>query len=158
MDKENRKVFMKWFFPRFPAILFRRYRDSSEVTPFSMQRAFDLVTRFPSPLLIIRQPIVSSWESLMDPIQCRSGLYILLTDFLLPVSLVCAKKCRWGSDRQLPRFCPPLFVSYHPLPFDALLYTYLISSNLMFLWPCIMNWPYKTTNVMHWILFIQFSL
>jgi len=27
--------------------------------------------------------------------------------------------------------------------------------NLMFLWPCIMNWPYKTTNVMHWILFIR---
>jgi len=26
--------------------------------------------------------------------------------------------------------------------------------NLMFLWPCIMNWPYKITNVMHWILFI----
>ena len=25
----------------------------------------------------------------------------------------------------------------------------------MFLWPCIMNWPYKTTNVMHWILFIR---
>jgi len=47
-----------------------------------MQRAFDLVTRFPSPLLIIRQPIVSSWESLMDPIHCRSGLYTLLTDLL----------------------------------------------------------------------------
>ena len=27
--------------------------------------------------------------------------------------------------------------------------------NLMFLWPCIMNWPYKTTNVMHLILFIR---
>ena len=27
--------------------------------------------------------------------------------------------------------------------------------NLMFLWPCIMNWPYKTTNVMHWKLFIR---
>ena len=27
--------------------------------------------------------------------------------------------------------------------------------NIMFLWPCIMNWPYKTTNVMHWILFIR---
>ena len=27
--------------------------------------------------------------------------------------------------------------------------------NLMFLWPCIMNWPYKTTNVMHWILFTR---
>ena len=27
--------------------------------------------------------------------------------------------------------------------------------NLMFLWPCIMNWPYKTTNVMQWILFIR---
>jgi len=25
----------------------------------------------------------------------------------------------------------------------------------MFLWPCIMNWPYKTTNVMNWILFIR---
>jgi len=25
----------------------------------------------------------------------------------------------------------------------------------MFLWPCIMNWPYKTTNVMHWTLFIR---
>lgn len=93
-----------------------------------MQRAFDLVTRFPSPLLIIRQPIVSSWESLMDPIQCRSGLYTLLTDCLLPVSLVWAKKWRWGSDRQLPRFCPPLFVSFHPLPFDVLLYTYVFSS------------------------------
>ena len=23
--------------------------------------------------------------------------------------------------------------------------------NLMFLWPCIMNWPHKTTNVMHFI-------
>jgi len=31
----------------------------------------------------------------------------------------------------------------------------LFTSNLMFLWPCIMNWPYKTTNVMHWILFIR---
>jgi hypothetical protein len=60
MDKENRKVFTKLFFSRFPAVLFRQSRDSSEVTPFSMQRAFDLVTRFPSPLLIIRQPIVSS--------------------------------------------------------------------------------------------------
>ena len=29
------------------------------------------------------------------------------------------------------------------------------TEKLMFLWPCIMNWPYKTTNVMHWILFIR---
>ena len=27
--------------------------------------------------------------------------------------------------------------------------------DLMFLLPCIMNWPYKTTNVMHWILLIR---
>jgi hypothetical protein len=82
MDKESYKVFVKRFFLHFPAILHRRSRDSSEVTPFSMQRAFDLVTRFPSPLLIIRQPIVSGWESLMDPIHCRPGLYTLLTDRL----------------------------------------------------------------------------
>ena len=31
----------------------------------------------------------------------------------------------------------------------------LVIYNLMFLWPCIMNWPYKTTNVMHWKLFIR---
>ena len=30
-----------------------------------------------------------------------------------------------------------------------------LPSYLMFLWPCIMNWPNKTTNVMHWILFIR---
>ena len=30
-----------------------------------------------------------------------------------------------------------------------------IDANLMFLWPCIMNWPYKNTNVMHLILFFR---
>ena len=33
--------------------------------------------------------------------------------------------------------------------------THTNTMDLMFLWPCIMNWPYKTTNVMHWILFIR---
>ena len=38
-------------------------------------------------------------------------------------------------------------------PIDAR--PYLGTDNLMFLWPCIMNWPHRTTNVMHWILFIR---
>ena len=40
-------------------------------------------------------------------------------------------------------------------PEECYALVYYIQCNLMFLWPCIMNWPYKTTNVMHWILFIR---
>jgi len=56
--------------------------------------------------------------------------------------------------RRNPRWWSPIISSVYEVNLLSRMLDKILC-NLMFLWPCIMNWPYKTTNVMHWILFIR---
>lgn len=108
-----------------------------------MQRAFDLVTRFPSPLLIIRQPIVSNWESLMDPIHCRPGLYRLT---VWVISMHEEKSRFWQTVGEilsfLLSFFPCFFLLTHLLSthlfscylFESFLPSFLISFAVVLYW------------------------
>ena len=66
-------------------------------------------------------------------------------------------------NHQNPAFCSPhaghVPHSSHPTYFDYQIIFYMNTNHdLIFLWPCIMNWLYIITILMHWLLFIHKKL